>query len=365
MKLLYITPNIVDAGGLVRVISAKTNYLVNNFKYEIHIQTQNNQNQTPFYSFNNKIKIHNTILNGSSVIRLYKYVKAVSNLINDIKPDVVVVCDGFKGLFLPLFLKNKCTFIFEVHGSIHNSTFATKANLFSNFKIIVSNFSKRKLASFFDKIIVLNNASLNEWNTENIQIITNANWINTNKTSSLENKVAIAVARNSYEKGIDRLLAIWQEVIKEQPDWVLKIYGDFSINDENQKLVSELKLNKNVFFFESIKNIKEKYIDATLYLMASRFEGFGLSLVEAMSCGLIPFAYDCPVGPKEIISDQINGFLIENNHKDEYVRNVLKVIKNIDNYKYIAENGILESEKYNVENIMNKWNELFLNLKKR
>ena len=103
MKILYVTPRIIGEGGLVRVIAMKANYFADVFNYDVHILTQNGNHFHPFYSFSDKIAFHNMNLSGNRIQFLFQYIQSVKQEIKNIKPDIVIVCDGLKGFFLPFF----------------------------------------------------------------------------------------------------------------------------------------------------------------------------------------------------------------------------------------------------------------------
>jgi glycosyltransferase involved in cell wall biosynthesis len=362
MKILYITPRINDAGGLSRIISIKANYLIEHFDYKIHILTQNKGNFPLFYNFSDKIVLHDMVLKNNSISKLYSFISQTKKNIQLIKPDIIILCEGFKGFFIPWFISLKIPVLFEVHGSILNSESKPNTSFISSFKFKSEIFIKKKLARKFTKLIVLSEESEQEWKTKNTFVLANPNWLKSTKTSNLQNKKAIMVARHSYEKGIDSALYIWQKVIEKHPNWILEVYGDFDKNLIYQNLANKLQLQDNIVFFEPVKNIEEKYIEASFCLMTSRTEGFGMVLVEAMTCGLPCIAYNCPVGPKVIIKNDYNGFLINEGNTDEFVLKVFKIIENKDLLKEMSENGITSSKLYDLDTIMGKWNTLLKTL---
>lgn len=361
MKILYITPKISGEGGLVRVISIKANSLSKIFGHEIHILTHN-ENHSLFYEFNKDIGLHNMVLKGKGLKLLFSYRKELKKQISTINPDLIVVCDGLKGFFIPWFCINKIPIIFEVHGSIFNSENEIKNNLINKIKQYIGIAFKKLAARNFTKIILLSEESAKEWNLKNSKIIPNPLWFNTITTSKLDHKTAITVARHSHEKGIDRLLLIWQKVILIHPEWTLDIYGESEANLRYQGMAKELKIESRVNFHEPVLSIIEKYQNASLCLMASRFEGFPMVLLEAMSCGLPCIAFDCPCGPRSLIFNDENGLLIENHNIDAFSESVIQLINDENKMKRLGENAVFSVQKYNLDDIMAQWNKLFLKI---
>jgi glycosyltransferase involved in cell wall biosynthesis len=361
MKILYITPKISGEGGLVRVISIKANSLSKIFGHEIHILTQN-ENHSLFYEFNRDIGLHNMVLEGKGLKLLFSYRNELKKQISGINPDLIVVCDGLKGFFIPWILPFKIPIIFEVHGSIFNSENEIKSNLVNKIKQYIGIAFKKIAAGNFAKIILLSEESAKEWSLKNSKIIPNPLWFNTIASPDLDQKRAITVARHSYEKGIDRLLLIWQKVILIHPEWTLDIYGESEANLRYQEMAKELNIESKVNFFKPVENIIEKYQNASFCLMASRFEGFPMVLLEAMSCGLPCIAFDCPCGPRAIIFNDENGLLIENHNIDAFSESVVQLINDDSKMKRLGENAVLSVQKYNLEDIMEQWNKLFIEI---
>lgn len=357
MKILYITPRINNEGGVARVLSVKANYLVKNFGYEVHILTQNEGNNPLFFYFNEKIVLHDMILRGNLISFFLQYVKALKKALSNINPDVIVVCDnGLKAYSVPFILKTKTPVVFECHGSKYiqekaqtNSFFGTKIKLAF----------KGGSANRFNKFVALSKESLKEWNVKNGVVIANPLWFEANHFADLKSKKVIAAGRHSYEKGLDRLLEIWQKVIEKHPDWSLEIYGKSNENQELQKMVNALNIKNNVTFFEPVKNINDKYLEASIMAMTSRTEGFGMVLIEAMALGLPCIAYDCPCGPRAIIQNDKNGFLVEEGNIDSFVQKMELLIENENLRVQMGTNAKESVGKYNLHSIMQQWKTLF------
>lgn len=354
MKLLYIVPKIKSAGGVARVLSIKANYFVEHFNYEVHILSQNEENDLPFYEFNSEIIFHNMILRGNAFQFLKSYKNQINCAIQEIKPDVILVADnGLKAYIFPFLIKTKSPIVFESHGSKFIEENPLKSDFLAKFiskiKYRFKDFGIKK----YNKVVALSKANLKEWNVENGIIISNPSWVQTEIYSDLKHKKVIAIARNSYEKGLDKLLHIWKEVTKKHPDWILNVYTD-DFDCLNSK-VCDLGIASTVFVCGFVKNIEDKYLESSIYAMTSRSEGFPMVLLEAMSFGLPCIAFDCPTGPRSLIKNEENGFLIPNHDFEKYVAKLSILIECEDIRIKLGKNAKQVSDNYSVEKIMGKW----------
>ncbi len=364
MKILYITNQICGAGGLERVLSIKASYLADNFGYEVHIATLNQYKKTLFFDFSDKINYHDIAVFGNFIKYFYKYISGLNRIIIKIKPDVIIVCDdGLKAFFLPIFLKKTCPIVYERHVS-KNISINENDNQLQKLKIKFSFLLMNFLGKFFTKFIVLTKGNIQEWKLKNIEVIANPLTFYPLESSTLKNKTVIAVGKQSYQKGYDRLLKSWQIVNKTNPDWKLKIYGTIDEKHKLNQLKKELNIDDSVCFFPAEKNIESKFLEASIFALSSRYEGFGMVIIEAMACGLPTVSFDCPCGPKDIILNGIDGFLVENNNIEEFAKKINFLIENENSRIQFGEKSKQNVKRFLPEIIMKSWDDLFKNLVK-
>jgi glycosyltransferase involved in cell wall biosynthesis len=363
MKLLYIVPKLNNGGGVARVLSLKLNYLIENFGYEVHVLTQNHGNFPLFYSFHEKIVFHDMMLEGTVFNFFNSFRKSLRSKIQTIHPDAIIVCDnGLKAYTIPFILSAEIPIIFECHGSKYIEESYLKTDLISRFKSALKYKFKDFSANNFSRLVALSNESLKEWNVKNGLVIANPCWIQNEIGSDLKSKKVIVVARNSYEKGLDRLLVIWQKVVAKYPDWILDVYGE-SVVDLKSGVI-DLGMESNVNLNEPVKNISEKYLGSAVFVMVSRSEGFPMVLLEAMASGLPCVTYDCPCGPRAIINNGENGFLIEDGNVDSFVQKLKMLIENENLRMQMGKKAKESVRKYDLSNIMQQWKSLFESLLK-
>ena len=363
MKLVYIVNRIDGPGGLERVLSIKASKLAEDYNYDIHIVTLNQETKDLFYDFSTKLSYHNVNAKGNPLTRMYRYASGLRKVIRELNPDVIAVCDdGLKGFFVPLVLRKPCPMIYERHVSrsveIKKGKRSLTKRIATAIKFGLMNFGGK----YYDHFVVLTNGNLNEWSFNNLKVIPNPLSFYPEAKSTLENKKALAVGKHSFQKGYDRLLKSWKKVINKYPDWTLDIYGTISEAEGLATLADNLDISKTINFYPPVKNIAEKYEQASIYTMSSRFEGFGMVLTEAMAYGVPCISYDCPYGPSDIISDKENGLLIENGNIESFADGVISLIQNEERRKTMGIKAKEAVKKYLPDTIAKEWDDLFRSL---
>lgn len=360
MKLLYITNGITGSGGLERVLSVKASLLAEQYNYEILIVSLNEENISPFYTFNKKIKFYNISIDKDLFRNLMAYIRGFQKVVRDFKPDIISVCDdGLKGFFLPKILGTEIPFIYERHVSKEiemrdSFPFWKKQLVKAKWKLM------EKLASGFSKFIILTEGNSREWpSLKNIKIIPNPLPFYPESSSSLNNKKVLIVGKQSYQKGQDLLIQAWKIVIEKHPEWVLEIVGKVDESMGLKQQVTKLDLAEHVYFFEPEKTIEQKYLNTSIYVMSSRYEGFGMVLIEAMAFGVPCISFNCNYGPSDIIKHNQNGLLIPNGDVNSLAMSIIELIENPKKRKALGHQAKIDAQKYMPEKIVKQWDELF------
>lgn len=346
MRLLYITNGISGGGGLERVLSIKTSYFAEEFGYDVHIITLNDSAKT-FFPFSPSINIH-PITVTKNWKYLFSYIKGINKIVSKIKPDIILVCDdGLKGLYVPLWIKKgHAKIIYERHASL----------------IFNGSIWQKKLmqlgAYLYDKIVVLSPTNCSEWKSQNLVVIPNPASFQTTKTAILENPQIICVGSLSYNKGYDLLIEAWSKIAHLHPTWSVHVYGKGEAN-VYQELINQSGINKEqIIFHNPVQNIEAIYQQASMLVLPSRSEGFGMVLIEAMANGVPCVAFDCPCGPRDIIENSKNGFLVEPENIYKLAKKIEDLINHISMRKEMGSYAKQTAQKYQISEIALLWKEL-------
>lgn len=355
MKLLYITNSINGTGGLERVLSTKINALIDVYGYDVDIMSLNNGNANPFYPFSTKVNFVSISYSGGFLKSLIQYKQGLKQVVALSKPDIIMVCDdGLKGFFVPYWIQN-IPVIYERHASI-------ELNADNSFKGKIQRLLMRKLARKFVKFVVLTPSNMQEWNLPNMMTISNPLPFQGEKPMlpKAMNKIVV-VGSHSYNKGYDRLCEIWKNIFPVAKGWVLEVYGKIDAEETYIRMAEAMQLER-ILFCPPVKDIEKVYKEASILLLPSRSEGFGMILIEAMAYGVSCISFDCPSGPRDIIEDGVNGFLIENGNVESFVRSTVMLMNDVNLRNEIGNKAFETVKCYQLEAIIQQWDHLFRGL---
>lgn len=177
--------------------------------------------------------------------------------------------------------------------------------------------------------------------------------------TSLQNKNVVFVGRLSHEKGVMRLLRIWERISNHLSGYTLSIYGNGDCLEEMKHFLDENEnsgLKSSVKFKGFCNDLAEIYTNADLLLMTSDSEGFGMVLIEAMFYGVPCITFDCPVSPKELIADA--GVSIPCFDEDAYADGVIKLLCEPERLKMLQQNAVNRASDYYIGSIVELWKDM-------
>jgi len=384
MKIVYLLPGgLFNPGGMERVITNKANYLTEIIVgYEVFIITTEQMGRPAYFPVSEKVRIiHLDIHIGKYfgkenyirklIRRLFKiqeYKRKISRLLNEIRPDITITTLGGLDIDFINDLKDGSVKIGELHFPQTYRKIQTKKmyrSLIPNLvgEIMTASFIKN--CKKLKRLIVLTEEEKAFWNgVDNVEVIPNALSFYPETTADCESKKAIAVGRLVYEKGFDMLIEAWKSVYKEHPDWELHIYGEGSEKENLLNQIQRENLDKVVKIHEPEKDIYAQFLQSSMMLFPSRFlEALPMVLIEAMSSGLPLVAFDAPCGPKDVIQDGVNGFLIKTGDIEAFSEKINDLIESGEMRKKMGKAAREMSFDYEVEKIMKRWLQLFETVK--
>lgn len=165
----------------------------------------------------------------------------------------------------------------------------------------------------------------------------------------------VAVGRLHHHKGFDTLIYSFLDVIKNIPAAKLWIIGEGPEKPALEKLIIENKLLGKVILYGYSNNPFYFLNRADVFVLSSRFEGFGLVLIEAMAVGTPVIAFNCPHGPSEIIENEVNGVLVSNQKIGELSSSIVRLYNDKELSAKLIKNGLETALKHDVSTVSQYW----------
>ena len=373
-KVVYCTPALYMAGGVERVLTLKANYFAEHFGYDITIILTEGKDKPLFYPLSDKVKVINLDIGFEELwtcsflkkVLIYlkkqhRFRKALTQELMRLRPDITIS-----------LLRREINFITSIKdgskkiGELH----VNRAN-YRNFESAESNVIKNLFSKFWmknlvqhlrrlDGFVTLTKEDLLQWpELKNVVVIPDPLAFYPTSKSPLESKRVIAVGRYAYQKGFDLLLRAWEKVEKQTSDWELVIFGQGD-RSPYDSLIDELHIDRQRCHLNGpTENIISEYLNSSVFVFSSRFEGFGMVLVEAMVCGLPVVSFDCPCGPKDIVASGVDGILVENGNIDKLSEAIVSLIQDEKQLRRMACNAIDNVQRFNIEQVAQRWKSLF------
>ena len=274
--------------------------------------------------------------------------------------------------FTVSLLRREINFINDIHdGSKKIGEIHINREHYRTFEEHESNFIKKLFSAYWqhtllkelrklDSFVVLTEKDKEAWTElNNVHVIPNPISFTPTEHSPQTGKRVIAVGRYCHEKGYDHLLKAWSMIQDNCPEWSLAVYGDGERAPYNQMIDSLHIDRKRCILNGRTSDVASEFVKSSLAVCSSRFEGFGLVIAEAMACGLPVVSFDCPWGPRSIITDGEDGVLVEDGNAQKLANAILAVIQDPDKRLLMGTRAVENIRRFGVDAIANKWKKLF------
>jgi glycosyltransferase involved in cell wall biosynthesis len=180
-----------------------------------------------------------------------------------------------------------------------------------------------------------------------------------------DSKAVVAAGRLTAQKGFDLLIPAWVPIARRHSDWSLQIYGGGSDRDLLQRLILGHDLYNEVHLMGTTPRIGEELAKGAFFVLSSRYEGFGMVLIEAMSKGLPVVSFDCPRGPREIVSAGRDGILVADGDVEALSAGMLELIEDEDKRRRYGAAALEKARAYDIEEVGREWDVLLEQLRAR
>jgi len=379
-KIVYCLPSLYISGGMERVLTIKANYFADVLGYDIYIILTDGENKPPFYKLSPLIKIINLNINFEELwnkpllkrIFIYYrkqqiYKQKLKKALFSIRPDITVSMLRREINFIN-GISDGSIKIGELHVNRENFRNLNEENINNPINILISKIWMKQLVFNLNKLstfVVLCNEEEKKWpELKNIVVINNPLPFYPEESSDCLSHKVIAVGRLTYQKGFDLLIKAWKSVSDKFPDWKLYIYGNGE-TEEYDLLIKELRIENSCIIKKSVNNIIEKYCESSIFVLSSRYEGFGMVLIEAMACGIPAVTFTCPSGPSEIIEDGVDGLHVKNGDVNDLSQNICMLIEDKKCRISMGKLAKTNAKRFKIDVISNQWITLFDKITKK
>lgn len=351
-NICFLNGDMSRSGGTERVTAIIANELSKIDGFNVHTLSTSNSSNTSFFKLNEGVS-HNRILADENINFKKQYVKVVKGIRRYIKQndidvliDVDVICDLFS---IPATRFTKTKLISWEHFHIYNNNGSKLRDI------------ARKLAArYSDCIITLTEKDKNNYVKKlkiknEIDFIYNPIIKENNERCNIQAKQIISVGMLRHVKGFDMLCEVANKVLNDNPDWKWIILGEGEDRGLIESKIKEYGLDSKLILKGNVSNVDDYYKSSSLFVMTSRFEGLPMTLLEAKSYGLPIVSFDCLTGPSDIITNKVNGYLIEQNNIEDMCYKLNELIRDEDIINRFSINSNIDIEKFELKNIIYKW----------
>ncbi len=368
MNITFALESSFDSGGMERMLATIANALAGT--YNVTVLTAFNEERKDFFPFKENVRrVDLGIERGkypktNDLKREYK--KRLGDWLMCNHQDVTVSLGSLEFFFLP-DIKDGSKKVFWFHFAFNYDLMTSRYTRFQWLNSCIGHLKRWRrirIAKRYDNVVVLSRSDLRSWRKHlvNVSFIYNPITISPKPVADYGVKRAMAVGRIEYQKGFDFLVQAWTLVREDFPDWQLDIYGSGTTDDVNnlQALINTASLQGIVNLKGRTDDIANVYSEHSLMILSSRYEGFGLVLVEAAACGLPLVSFDCEQGPSEIIENGKNGYLVSPVGNVKGLADAIrKQLGDEERRKEMGSNAMVMAERFSLDRISKEWMRLF------
>ena len=279
--------------------------------------------------------------------------KAICNIINEYKFDIVIlqfISSGFYGKDIRKNTNAKVIscdhgYIFIPHRTCRLDLKLIRTVLgCDDFVVLTERCKKRYISKYHvpaDKIHVIPN-----WIDETIE---------NNSGYDKNSQRLISVGRLHGQKGFDMLVEAFYLVHQKRPGWILDIYGDGVERESIEKLIKEKQLEDSIILKGKRLDMTNLYSGYSFYVMSSRYEGLPMVLLEAKQNYLPIVSFDLDAGPSDVITDGVNGLLVEPGNVQGLAEAMCRLIDNPELRQAMSDKTQIDIDKFRKTVVLERW----------
>lgn len=350
-RICFFSGDITRSGGTERVSVQLANKLLEDGTYDICFVSLTEQSEKPFYPLDREIKRYR--LGEKWINPGPKYIPLIGKLrkfIKEQKIDIIIDIDiVLDVLSIPTTrgLKTKVVSWEHFNCEFEQSVLYRK---------LISKLTARSA----DYIVTLTEEDKNNYGkilgrkTQISAIYNIPTRMKRNETVPKEN-IIVTAGRLTYQKGTEYLAKVAVSVLKKHSDWKWLVLGDGEERNILEKAITENGLENRLVLEGTVDSVEPYLEKAKLFVLTSRYEGFGMCLVEALQMQVLCVSFDVKVGPSEIISDGQNGILISPFDCEKMAEEISYLIENPNVLAQMSAKTMSGFERFDESKIVENW----------
>ncbi|MDO4707988.1 MAG: glycosyltransferase family 4 protein [Porphyromonadaceae bacterium] len=375
MVIAYCLQGLYVRGGVERIVTLKANYWAER-GHRVYILVTEGEGRPLAFDLSELVEVVNLNIDYRAdfalsawrrQLRLGQKKRLHRRLLEEFcartSPDIVVSTFFEEATILPS-LTDSSRKVLELHTSRPFYTLRYPPHLgWRRYFGRLQSWLRGRTARSYDHFVVLTPSEMKEWGeVQRISAIPNPMSMQAEWGDRYEAKRVIAVGRFEYEKNFSALIDIWARVAQRYRDWTLELVGSGYLRGAYEQQITALELEGRVVLTEPSSAIEQKYQASSIIAMTSRVEGFGMVLIEGMSQGLPAVAFDCPNGPRDIICDGEDGFLLPMGDTQGFVDRLSRLIEDRELYERLSRQAVCSAQRFAQERVFPMWEQLFTQL---
>jgi len=347
-NITFFINTLSAAGGTQRVLTSLVNLLVKRYNITILII----DDKKAFFKIKSDVEIKKIKSKGK--LKLFNLIDFNRQIFNELKNnscDYFISLDSNSVLMQSLFMPRKTKLIIWEHFSLSK-----------NFNKTLYKLSRYYASKRAYKFILLSKQEVKDWANlykipaKKLSLIYNPITIdeelNLSDIELYNNKKILAIGNNIHVKGFDYLIEAWS--LLGENGWILEIVG--LSKKEQQKLddiISRCDTKNKIVVSGRVSDIKEKYLNSSIYCLCSRMEATPLVLIESQYIGLPAIVFDNCEGPLELLNN--SGIIVEFDNVNSYAKAISKLINSKGTYQELSNNARVNSKKFNNNTFYENW----------
>lgn len=376
MIICYCIDSINGIGGIQHVTVEKANALAEIQNYSVWILFTDHSGYR-YFSLSPRVQTIDLNINyyeddwvskwhvlKGILIKRRKHRRELKKALNIIRPDIVIAVGQSEKNLLPT-IRGKWAIIREFHYG-RNYRLMSATTLFDQILAIAGNLADYLFLRHYDQIVVLTHEDKDtHWKKfHNVNVIPNPIVPSNSRTATLDDNRVIAVGRLAYPKNFDSLIRAYSLVATRFPNWNLAIFGEGNERTSLEMTIKQRGLSHSIHLMGQTPNIPMELLSSSIFALSSRFEGFGLAILEAMNYGLPIVSYACPFGPRDIIRDGVDGFLVPTGNETMLAERICQLIEDKNLRRKMGAAARERAKEFSLEKVLPMWTNLFEELVK-